>query len=125
MSARMAGGQAGRVAPLVILVALLIVPRLSFGVPVLFNGPLNSPGNLQLLAVGFAFGIAALSYNLLVGYTGVLSFGHALFFGAGVYLPAIALRHWEWPLERSNWPIRSIRGPTQMAAIWTLVTLVP
>jgi branched-chain amino acid transport system permease protein len=80
------------------LVALLAVPRLTIRVPVLFDGPLNQAGNLQLLAVGFTFGVAALSYNLLFGYTGVLSFGHALFFGAGVYLPAIALRHWEWPV---------------------------
>ena len=84
--------------PVAILVLLLALPRLALHVPVLFDGPLNSPGNLQLLAVGFALGVAALSYNLLFGYTGVLSFGHALFFGAGVYLPTIALRRWEWPL---------------------------
>jgi len=82
--------------PVAILLALLVVPRVSSRVPVLFDGPLNTPGNLQLLAVGFTLGVAALSYNLLFGFTGVLSFGHALFFGAGVYLPAIALRHWEW-----------------------------
>jgi branched-chain amino acid transport system permease protein len=85
--------------PVAILALLLIVPKLSVHIPVIFDGPLNSPGNLQLLAVGFALGIAALSYNLLFGYTGVLSFGHALFFGAGVYLPTIALRHWQWQLR--------------------------
>jgi branched-chain amino acid transport system permease protein len=84
--------------PLALLVALLVVPRLSFRVPVLFDGPLNAPGNLQILAVGFAFGVAALSYNLLFGFTGVLSFGHALFFGVGTYLPTIALQHWGWGL---------------------------
>jgi branched-chain amino acid transport system permease protein len=60
--------------PVVILALLLTVPKLSIHIPVIFDGPLNSPGNLQLLAVGFALGIAALSYNLLFGYTGVLSF---------------------------------------------------
>ncbi len=84
--------------PVAVLVALLAVPALPLRLPGLFDGPLNSPGNLQLLAVGFALGIAALSYNLLFGYTGVLSFGHALFFGAGVYLPTIALRKWRWDL---------------------------
>ncbi|HEV2108791.1 MAG TPA: branched-chain amino acid ABC transporter permease [Thermomicrobiales bacterium] len=87
--------------PVAVLLLLLLVPWLSIHVPVVFNGPLNTPGNLQLLAVGFTLGIAALSYNLLFGYTGVLSFGHALFFGAGVYLPAIALRHWEWTVGPS------------------------
>lgn len=84
--------------PVLVLVALLFVPRLDVRIPVLFDGPLSSPGTLQLLAVGFALGIAALSYNLLFGFTGVLSFGHALFFGAGVYLPTIAMRQWEWGL---------------------------
>ena len=42
------------------------------------------------------FGIVALfavSYNLLLGYTGLLSFGHAIFFGAGGYGTALALEH--------------------------------
>lgn len=84
--------------PVIILALLMVVPKLPVHVPVLFDGPINLPGNLQLLAVGFALGIAALSYNLLFGYTGMLSFGHALFFGAGVYLPTIALRRWQWSL---------------------------
>ncbi len=94
----MSGSTWRALAPLAVLVALLIVPLVPARVPVFFDGPLNGPGNLQLLAVGFAFGIAALAYNLLFGYTGVLSFGHALFFGAGVYLPTIALREWGWGL---------------------------
>jgi branched-chain amino acid transport system permease protein len=85
-------------APLLVLLALLAVPLLDVRIPVVFKGALNSPGTMQLLAVGFAYGIAALSYNLLFGYTGIISFGHALFFGAGVYLPTIALREWQWPL---------------------------
>ena len=84
--------------PLAVLVLLLAVPWLTVRVPVLFDGPLNAPGNLELLAFGFAFGVAALSYNLLFGYTGVLSFGHALFFGVGTYLPTIAIRQWGWGL---------------------------
>jgi len=42
------------------------------------------------------FGIVALfsvSYNLLLGYTGLLSFGHAIFLGAGGYGTALALEH--------------------------------
>jgi branched-chain amino acid transport system permease protein len=44
------------------------------------------------------FGIVALfavSYNLLLGYTGLLSFGHAIYFGAGGYGTALALEHIE------------------------------
>jgi branched-chain amino acid transport system permease protein len=37
----------------------------------------------------FIFGIVAMSYDLLFGYTGLLSFGHALFFGGSVYVGSI------------------------------------
>jgi branched-chain amino acid transport system permease protein len=38
-----------------------------------------------LLCYGLAFAVAAVALNLLLGYTGLLSFGHAAFFGAGAY----------------------------------------
>jgi branched-chain amino acid transport system permease protein len=41
---------------------------------------------------------AALSYHLLVGVAGLLSFGHALYFGAGTYGLAIILNRLELPL---------------------------
>lgn len=37
--------------------------------------------------------IFALSWNILFGYTGLVSFGHAGFFAIGAYLAALALRH--------------------------------
>ena len=44
--------------------------------------------------VGFAiFALYAVTLNLLLGYMGVLSFGHAMFFGTGAYATAIALTH--------------------------------
>jgi branched-chain amino acid transport system permease protein len=39
------------------------------------------------------FGLFALGYNLLLGYTGLLSFGHALYFGLGAYTTALTLIH--------------------------------
>ena len=46
------------------------------------------------LFVTFAvFAIYSVSFNLLLGYTGLLSFGHAMFFGAGGYGTALALKH--------------------------------
>ena len=44
------------------------------------------------LAVTFA--IAALGLNLLVGYTGLTSFGHSAWFGIGAYAAALAQKHW-------------------------------
>ncbi|WP_010097478.1 branched-chain amino acid ABC transporter permease [Ornithinibacillus scapharcae] len=37
----------------------------------------------------FIFAIFAMSYDLLLGYTGIISFGHAMFFGIGAYTTAI------------------------------------
>src|SRR4051812_26901035 len=37
------------------------------------------------------YGVVAVGYNLLFGYTGLLSFGHAAFFGAGAYITGIAI----------------------------------
>ena len=37
------------------------------------------------------FGLFACAFNLLIGYTGLLSFGHAAFFGAAGYFTGYAL----------------------------------
>ena len=41
----------------------------------------------------FIMAVYAMSYDLLMGYTGILSFGHAAFFGAGAYTMALWLSH--------------------------------
>ena len=47
----------------------------------------------------FILGIFAMSYDLLLGYTGILSFGHAMFFGTGGYVVAILIdKNFNWPL---------------------------
>jgi branched-chain amino acid transport system permease protein len=46
----------------------------------------------QLLTYGLIAAIAALGFNLLLGYTGLLSFGHSAFFGLGAYTIAFFLR---------------------------------
>src|SRR5688572_21214593 len=42
----------------------------------------------ELLIYGLTFAIAALGFNLLLGYTGLLSFGHSAYFGTGAYAVA-------------------------------------
>jgi branched-chain amino acid transport system permease protein len=51
--------------------------------------PLVGPYYTRLLAVGMLFGLAATGFNVLFGYTGLLSFGHAMFWGLGGYVVAI------------------------------------
>ena len=43
------------------------------------------------------FGLYAVGFNLLFGYTGMLSFGHAAFLGVGSYLAGMAVVHAGWP----------------------------
>src|SRR5262245_50904067 len=45
------------------------------------------------------FALFACAFNLLLGYVGLLSFGHALFFGWASYLSAHAAKEWGLPPE--------------------------
>ena len=82
--------------PLAVFGALAFVPRIGWDVPKLFDSAVSSPGTLNLLAVCLVFGGLALTYDLLFGYTGLLSFGHALYVAAGSYLANVALTDWHW-----------------------------
>lgn len=42
----------------------------------------------------FIMAVFAMSYDLLIGYGGILSFGHAASFGVGAYAVALLLKHW-------------------------------
>lgn len=76
---------------LVLVVVGAVVPFIDITVPALFGGPLSSPGTLHLLATMLVFGALAMTYDLLFGFTGLLSFGHALYFAVGVYGTAVAV----------------------------------
>jgi branched-chain amino acid transport system permease protein len=52
---------------------------------------------LFLIVQIFIFGIFAMSYDLLLGYTGIVSFGHAMFFGVGAYGVSIVLGNSDEP----------------------------
>lgn len=51
-----------------------------------------------LLIEIFILAIYAISYDLIMGITGLLSFGHAMFFGVGAYLTGIMLKSFEGDL---------------------------
>ena len=64
----------------IVLVILAILPRVV------------DPYQTVLLTYGLIMAIAALGFNLLLGYTGLLSFGHSAYFGAGAYTVAFITR---------------------------------
>ena len=68
---------------IVIWVVLLLVP---FWLPMV-GGYTALAGRVLVL------GLAAMSFNLLLGFTGVMSFGHAAYFGLGAYGAGLALKY--------------------------------
>jgi branched-chain amino acid transport system permease protein len=57
------------------------------------------PGHLLLLSQIFIIGLLALSLDLIVGFAGIVSLGHAVFFGVGAYAAGLLSVHgWGAPL---------------------------
>jgi branched-chain amino acid transport system permease protein len=63
------------------LVVLLLVP--------LCGAP---PAIRDFIMFAMAYGLLAMSLNLLIGYTGLVSFGHAMFFASGAYAFGLAMQ---------------------------------
>ncbi len=78
-----------------LLALLLIYAALG---PILPFGPLRGVGMQQTLAIALLYGALALTYDLLFGFTGLLSFGHALYFACGAYLTTIFVNRLHWNL---------------------------
>jgi branched-chain amino acid transport system permease protein len=51
------------------------------------------------LMQAMCFALFACAFNLLIGYVGLLSFGHALYFGWASYLSAYSAKHWGFTPE--------------------------
>ena len=74
-----------------------LVPTLLWSVPLLallaaLPWVLDSYRTIEL-AYGLVFAIAVLGFNLLLGYTGLLSFGHSAYFGVGAYAVAFMVKY--------------------------------
>ncbi len=67
----------------------------------------------QALAINILiFGLFAVGFNLLFGYTGLLSFGHAAFLGVGSYLTGIGMVHFGMP-----WGLAVLLGVASAALV--------
>jgi branched-chain amino acid transport system permease protein len=76
----------------IVLAVLIAFP---FGANVFYSG-----FYVSLLTRIFIYAIIVVGFDLLAGYTGMVSYGHALFFGTGAYLTGMILKHWSpwfWP----------------------------
>jgi branched-chain amino acid transport system permease protein len=54
---------------------------------------------LSILVDLLIFSLFAMSLDLLMGYAGMISFGHAAYFGLGAYASALILIHFELPIS--------------------------
>jgi branched-chain amino acid transport system permease protein len=62
------------------------------------------------------FALFACAFNLLIGYVGLLSFGHAMFFGFAAYISGYTVKVWGWE------PLVGIAAGTAVAAVLGVVT---
>ena len=70
---------------------LLVAAVALVALPVLMHLIGLTAGNATMVVI---FAIAAMGLNLLVGYTGLTSFGHGAWFGIGAYAAGLAQKHW-------------------------------
>ena len=73
------------VAVLVVAVLLLFLPRVADNYV------------LYVMTRLFVYVLVALGLNLLTGYAGQVSLGHAAFFAIGAYTAAVLAERWQWP----------------------------
>jgi branched-chain amino acid transport system permease protein len=100
-------GRRGLSAQLPLLVVIVLLAVLPFAIALLtgqsFESLLNNEAGQAKFIQGllieiFILAIFALSYDLIFGITGLLSFGHAMFFAVGAYLTGIMLKSFGWSL---------------------------
>lgn len=64
---------------LTVILVLAALPMLDVPIPILLPGQLSSSGSLLILSIGLVFAGVAISFDVVFGYTGLLSAGHAWF----------------------------------------------
>jgi branched-chain amino acid transport system permease protein len=98
----------------ILAIALVAVPLIALG--------MDEPFIITLATKVAIFAMAGVGLNLVLGYGGLVSFGHAAFFGIGGYAAGILASHalnYE-PIMESPF---LIEGTTQMIVIW-IVALI-
>lgn len=99
----------------ILAIALVAVPLIALG--------MDEPFIITLATKVAIFAMAGVGLNLVLGYGGLVSFGHAAFFGIGGYVAGILASHalnYE-PIMESPF---LIEGTTQMIIIWIVALIV-
>ncbi|WP_421979526.1 branched-chain amino acid ABC transporter permease [Roseibium sp.] len=83
----------------------------------------DEPFTITLMTRAAIFAIAAIGLNIALGIGGLVSLGHAVFFGIGGYAMGILAYHAQTYTPLSEWPFL-IDGTKSMPIIWLVAVLV-
>jgi Branched-chain amino acid transport system / permease component len=104
-----------------VLVVLAYLPYVPQTIPGLLPDRVNGPGSMQLLAVCLTMAGIALSYDVLFGRTGLLSFGHAFSVAVGSYGLTMSMASWSLPLWLAA--LLAFAGTTVLALVVGAISL--
>ncbi|MBQ0752432.1 MAG: branched-chain amino acid ABC transporter permease [Roseovarius sp.] len=82
----------------------------------------DEPFLITLTTRAVILAIAGVGLNIALGFGGLVSFGHALFFGLGGYAMGILAFHAQTYTSVTDWPL-TIPGTKSMPVIWIIATL--
>ncbi|MFU8777013.1 MAG: branched-chain amino acid ABC transporter permease [Roseovarius sp.] len=97
-----------------LMAALLLFP--------LYAWAMDEPFLITLTTRAVILAIAGVGLNIALGFGGLVSFGHALFFGLGGYAMGILAYHAQTYTSLTDWPL-TIPGTKSMPVIWITATL--
>jgi branched-chain amino acid transport system permease protein len=83
----------------------------------------DEPFLVTLATRAVILAIAGVGLNLALGYGGLVSFGHAAFFGLGGYAMGVLASHAQSYQPLATWPFE-IAGSNQMLVIWPVAVAV-
>lgn len=97
-----------------LMALLLLIP--------LYAWATDEPFLITLTTRAVILAIAGVGLNIALGFGGLVSFGHALFFGLGGYAMGILAFHAQTYTSVTDWPL-TIPGTKSMPVIWIIATL--
>ena len=92
-----------------------VLPAILLGILAMGLPCIMSPFWIHTMTNVFIFALYAVSFNMLLGYGGMLSFGHAAYFGIGAYAVALLMKKAGVPM-----PLAFLAGPV-VAALFAAI----
>jgi len=83
----------------------------------------DEPFTITLMTRAVIFAIAAVGLNIALGIGGLVSLGHAVFFGLGGYAMGVLAHHAQTYTPLAEWPL-VIEGTKSMPVIWLVAVVV-